>query len=136
MSATATLYDRMLRSFASCHGIRVCPIGEDETIFVALGHEDPKRVLQAFNTMARSLVWVDVLDGDGRRDSSIWQTRVLDRFERTWAIVTDNCGDLDSLEHKESSCDCEQIQEADWWLEWAHSPSVPGAFAVTIWRSW
>lgn len=132
----STLYETMLRSFITCNGIEVCPVGEDDITFVALGHEPAKQVLQAFNVMARQLGWRDVLDGDGQFAPKAWREQVLDRFEQTWAVVKDRCDKAGKTDHDPDCRECAEIEEVQWWLQWDLDGETAGAFPVTIWRSW
>ncbi len=123
------LYQQMRRSFAACHGIPVCAIGEDDVVFVALGHHPPKQALQAFNVEARRLGWADMLDAVGAHDGA------LGKIERAYAVVRDRCDEALEDDHDPDCSECAEIREASWWLDWDEAADTPGAFPVTIGRS-
>lgn len=131
---TAQLPD--LRGFAMHYGVRVCLVGEDGDLAVALGHVEPRRALAAFNRhVRRDLGWDELLDQFAYRNAR----EALNAITQGWAYLKtecDNapeCGGPDGTDSEDPCWECREIREADWWLGWGGDikAETPGAFPIT-----
>jgi len=115
-----------LLGFQNWNGIDVCCVGEDGDSWVALGHHDPGDTLEAFNRFARHVIGLDdVVDGLSEPDS--WPP-----VKPLWAVLQEHCDEYGSAEHDEACYECQDIEEAGWWLNWGVTEQTPGAFPIMV----
>ncbi len=121
MSAT-TLPD--LSGFTEHRGIRVCPLGDDGDVVVALGHHNVDDTLAAIVRMLRrDLGWTArELAGLGA------PAEVKDALRLRWAVLATDCGD-----GFDPDCGtCAEVRAADWWLDYSSTTRVRDSFPVTV----
>lgn len=125
-----------LDGFEVHYGIPVSSIGEDGDMIV-LGHHDGKQALSALNAYAKSLGWIDLLDGDGRWTDA-WKV-ALSQVESRWALLVERCDEYPKCAtdlSEDGKCQrCAEITDAGWYLNYAATEADQGAFPVMIWRA-
>ena len=117
--------------FETHHGIQVLVVGEDLDRYVALGHHEARHTLQAFNSLARSLLGLDdLLDGWGTGDPARWK-EVLGKIEPAWAVLITTCDVGGGADHDPDDCfRCRELEDSNWWMDWGVKQGTAGAFPV------
>lgn len=113
-------------------GIPVCS-NEDDDMF-AFGHHAPKQALAAMNAYAKSLGFMDLLDG-GKHDMSGWKT-ALENIKTCWAVPQLACDEHASAGKRVDGCgECAEISDGTFVVDDDADENTEGAFPVMVWTA-
>lgn len=99
-------------TFTEHDGIWISYVGEDGDM-VALGHDNPERVVAILNDNPL-ITWT------------------VDDIDATWAVLTDRPAHNCVADDTTSCSGCEDAYGAPWWIRWGVEQDTPGAFPVTV----
>ncbi|MEU0515610.1 hypothetical protein [Amycolatopsis sp. NPDC006125] len=128
----ASTPDQMKPFMQEHHGVWVCYIGEDGDV-IALGHHEPRRVLAAFNRIARKECGlVNLVD-----DRNARYVEVARELHWRMARLVTACEapehDQD-IEERGYCYHCVSLKDGGFWVDWS-DPEHPDAFPITTWEA-